>query len=113
MRTLLSLGWLAILVVAAADPNPDPNCSAPEGQVALGVVQIGNDASATFYVDDRNYPTGNGIWLYQESNGVFSPENEPIWNLQRGGECGIIPCDNADICGDSNPAGPDYQIRFG
>jgi hypothetical protein len=43
----------------------------PDGNPAAGVVQIGTGANGTpiFYVDDRNFALGNGLWAYQEDNG--------------------------------------------
>lgn len=100
---------LVVPVVANADPNDDPACG-PDGNVALGVVEIGTgDPSATFYIDDRNYALGNGAWIYQESNGVYSADAEPIDNLQRGGASELYPNDS-ETCSDNNPAGPDYLI---
>lgn len=40
---------------------------------AVGVISVGG----VFYIDDRNYLNGNGLWIYLESNGEGG--------LQRGG----------------------------
>jgi hypothetical protein len=125
MREILLAG-LFLIPFVAGDPNDDVNCFG--GGVALGVIQIGGDARATFYVDDRNYALGNGMWFYQESNGVFTPHDvlppddfparwwewllghhNGLDNLQRGGSSAIVPGD-ADFCDDNNPAGPDTLI---
>lgn len=46
-------------------------CEGPDP--SLGIIQItGGTADSTFYVDDRNYVQGDGIWLYAETNGVWS-----------------------------------------
>jgi hypothetical protein len=90
---------LAIAPFAWADPNDDPNCG-PDGNIALGVVEIDTPAG-TFYVDDRNYLLGNGIWLYQECNGIDG--------LQRGGSSPILPDDN-EICQDDPSVPPDCFI---
>lgn len=87
-----------------------------KGQPALGEVEIGDaDPGATFYVDDRNYALGNGVWVYEESNGVYAgPENgggplNPAADLQRGG-AGQIFLDNEEICTDDPTVAPDQLI---
>lgn len=48
-----------------------------DGERAVGIVEIGAGGQTIGYVDDRNYPTGNGLWIYLEDNGIK--------RLQRGG----------------------------
>lgn len=80
------------------------------GAPALGEVEISptNDPTQTFYIDDRNYALGNGLWIYQESNGVFTG-GDVAKDLQRGGSSQIVPDDN-EVCSDNSPAGPDQLI---
>jgi hypothetical protein len=111
VRTTLVLAPLVLLPLAIADPNDAIECEAGGNYwPTAGVHQISpvGVAAATFYVDDRNYALGGGTWIYHESNGVFDPDAEPIWNLQRGG-AGLLP-DDEEICDDGNPAGPDFLI---
>jgi hypothetical protein len=120
MRTLFPLAAAALLAGAAlAEPVGD--CDS-KGQPALGIVQVtGGSAGSTFYVDDRNYVTGNGIWFYQEDNGLWTekpagvvvgdPEHR---DLQRGSwTCDPTP-DDCEICYDWDPDlwqyGPDRLL---
>jgi hypothetical protein len=110
MRGLALLSIVAFLLpLVVADPNCAPECGC-YGYVALGVIEVGaGSADATFYVDDRNYALGNGMWFYQESNGVYDSAADGIYNLQRGGSSFLVPGDD-EICDDMNPAGPDTLI---
>jgi len=95
---------LALLAATVAMPfvatAATDQCDSGEA-FALGVVEISptNDPTATFYVDDRNYALGNGIWIYQETNGIFGGNS--IWqeDLQRGGVSPYMP-DDPEICVD-------------
>jgi hypothetical protein len=93
----------------------------------LGELEIGDGtAPHTFYVDDRNYFLGNGVWIYEESNGIFtphpySPHVYGWWDfiyprngdLQRGG-AGIldpyVPGGDKEVCSDRGPWQPDTLI---
>lgn len=87
----------------------DSPCKAPPysvyGALGLGAIHTigtgGNDT--TFYVDDRDYATGNGIWVYQEANFTGG--------LQRGGSAQLLESlgvEDAEICDDG--VAPDYLI---
>lgn len=88
----------------------DNRCVAPPwslyGTVGIGgITTIGTgDRGTTFYIDDRDYLTGNGIWLYQEDNGTAG--------LQRGGDAQLYEQvtgdQNNEICDDG--VFPDYLI---
>lgn len=81
------------------------------GAPALGRIEISptDDPSATFYVDDRDLPLGNGLWTYQESNGVFVG-GDVTKDLQRGGSSAYVPGDN-EICTDLGPWAADTLIE--
>ena len=81
--------------IVAASHTPYRLCDSAD-QPALGIVEVNaGTAQYTFYVDDRNYVMGNGIWLYQEANGVWVDQGIGMHagdvtdhNLQRGSSCG-------------------------
>lgn len=60
-------------------------CSS-NGEIALGIIDIAGIA----YIDDRNFATGNGLWIYLETN------DDP--GLQRGGQSVILGELDADPC---------------
>jgi hypothetical protein len=108
---------LAAFGAAASDP-----CSS-DGAPAAGIVQLtGGEEGSTFYVDDRNAVTGNGLWLYEESNGVWGAKLPGVYvgdpehrDLQRGGPwCNAVGCIllDVDACWDERAleAGPDMQL---
>jgi len=95
MNKTLVLALLAASVVMPLAAHAAGDCDS-KGTPALGIVGAGG-----FYVDDRNYALGNGVWVYQESNGID--------NLQRGGSSQIVPDDN-EICYDDSDAGPDTLL---
>lgn len=104
MRAPLSILTLALLLPALAaliGPRPLASASVGEcdsdGHLALGVVSI----AGWFYIDDRNYVFGNGIWVYEESNGLS-------W-LQRGGGSSWPPEDR-EFCIDDPDVLPDHLI---
>jgi hypothetical protein len=107
MRALLLAAVIAMPMTVLANPNDAPECSGVFP--ALGIIQFGNDPQFTFYVDDRGY-ADHGIHLYQESNGVFDPDADPIFNLQRGGQSDTLLPQDSEICSDDDPAGPNYNI---
>lgn len=97
LRTPLALVALSF-ALAIASAVPQGRCDS-DGEPALGIVEVGTPAGI-FYVDDRNFVTGNGIWMYQESNGVYDDVNG---HLQRGSACGggwaaASPFDPAPAC---------------
>lgn len=82
------------------------------GQIALGIVEIrtgipggiyggANNPDGVFYVEDRNFLLGNGVWVWEESNG------KP--GLQRGGQPPFTP-DNYTPCVDDHDVPPDTLI---
>jgi hypothetical protein len=117
MRLVLSI--LTMLVAlpffAIADPNEDDACYAgADPGPTLGIVEVSlGDPGTTFYFDDRGAVLGAGFWVYQESNGAYTPGAGVLDNLQRGGAAvwdvtgGEL---HSDICTTSNPAGPDTLI---
>lgn len=73
MRTLLTLGTIAILAfglpAATAFECEDRPPSSP------GVWQVTDGTAAnTYYVDDRDLVTGNGVWIFEETNGIWTPK---------------------------------------
>lgn len=105
MRTLTA-STLALLLTAAplafAAHTPQGICDSGD-QPALGIVQI-LDGEDAWYVDDRGI-AGNGVWVYEETNGIWSPE-DPAHSLQRGGSSGWVP-DDSDPCVDDPHVVPD------
>lgn len=89
------LGLAFAAAIVAASHAPMGGCDGA-GQPALGIVEVTTGlAQYTFYVDDRNWVLGNGLWLYQEANGVWTHQGAGIHrgdvtdhNLQRGSNCG-------------------------
>lgn len=140
MRALLLLLITAALLATPALASHVPVGRCDSGAPYLGVVQLGDGtAERTFYVDDRNYAFGNGLWLYQESNGIFTPRvydpgpprvqywwvwvgevspvvvGGPDHNLQRGGESVLNPVlpdelDSREICMDDPNIIPDTLL---
>lgn len=97
---------LLTLAVAPAGAEPQGRCDS-DGQPALGIVEIPTPF-AQFYVDDRNYVLGNGIWVYQETNGVYDDVNG---HLQRGGGGNFMGApDDAEICTDVGDWDPDRLL---
>jgi hypothetical protein len=108
MRFLLTVAALLLPLVPLAIADTWGDCDS-KGNLALGVVEVSplNDPASTFYVDDRNYLLGNGLWIYEESNGHF---HDRMWgDLQIGGHSNVVPGDN-DICDAGDPNGPDQLI---
>jgi hypothetical protein len=108
-RRVMRLGALLMLagsVMIATLPlvHASGRCDC-NGGACLGTVTIGsgraNDPVPTFYVDDRNYAQGNGVWIYMESNGIDG--------LQRGGASPFVPNDN-EICWEDSIDPPDTLI---
>ena len=76
---------------------------------SLGIIEIGTgEPTGTFYIDDRNYLLGNGIWTYAETNGIYPYSSWAHENLQRGGDSlgGV----HRDICTDVGDYAPDTLI---
>lgn len=65
----------------------------------LGIFEItDNTAANTYYVNDRGTAFGDGLWIYQESNGLWTPHGHAgvyhdtfAENLQRGGWSALLP----------------------
>jgi len=55
-------------------------------------------------VDDRNI-AGNGVWVYEETNGIWVA-GDPEHSLQRGGASPYLP-DGAETCVDDPLVLPD------
>ena len=97
---------LIVALVAAFAATPlaahaaEGRCDS-DGAPALGIVQIDLPDGSTYYVDDRNFVLGNGIWLYEESNSIGF--------LQRGGASDIVP-DDPEICVDDPEVIPDRLL---
>ena len=99
-----------VIAIAAASHEPVGRCDS-DRQPALGIVEMTNGkAEATFYVDDRNHVQGNGVWVYQESNGVWTSQGAGVHvgdvtdhNLQRGGSCRGTPLPRASLPPASGP----------
>lgn len=116
MRLIVALIVLTpLLSVANASIG---QCTGPEP--ALGIVQItGGSADSTFYVDDRNYLLGNGIWTYAETNGIWTQKAPGVVHgdphhedLQRGLNAyfALVPDWAEDICTDDPNVIPDSVI---
>lgn len=97
-KTLLTV-LVASFLTPLALAEPQGRCDGGDN-VALGIIEVATPA-ATFYVDDRNYLDGNGVWVYQETNGVE--------HLQRGGASPIVP-DDSEVCTDIGDWEPDTLI---
>lgn len=108
------LALVPLVPVAHASTGP---C---EGDFSLGIVQItGGTADSTYYMDDRNFVTGHGIWLYAETNGIWSGHEAGVYlgdpdhvDLQRGWNRlfgGVTPDDDW-ICVDDPYAFSDLNI---
>lgn len=116
MRSALVLALLLAVPLVAAHHDTSIGRCDPE-PVGLGIVHVPpfpfHSAERGFYIDDRNYPMGNGVWIYQESNGVYSGGIEGMLHatldLQRGGSSIIIP-DDGDVCVEVGPWVPDMLI---
>jgi hypothetical protein len=122
MRPMLVATIVALLLlpfIARADDACTSN-----GSPAAGVVEItGGTADTTAYLDDRNVATGNGVYVYLESNTIWSPKLPGIYvgsnaspDLQRGESwCNGVfngpPFCSFDACTDpSDIYGPDAEI---
>lgn len=101
---------IAILVTATIAPlaiaehTPQGLCDSGDAP-SLGIVQIDSPNGQIFYVDDRNYLLANGIWVYEETNGIITP-GDVGHSLQRGGASAYIP-DDSEICVDDPLVIPD------
>jgi hypothetical protein len=94
MRPFLLLALLALAGAALAEPIGACDSG---GEPALGVVQVtGGSAGTTYYIDDRSYVTGNGLWLYVETNGMWTQKLPGVYlggagpDLQRGDQCDTL-----------------------
>jgi hypothetical protein len=108
MQKTLILALLAASValpLVAADPQ---GACGSKGTPALGEVEIANPAQV-LYIDDRNYVLGNGLWMYEESNGIY-PGTGAANDLQRGGSSIFVPGDN-EVCTDVGDWAPDTLIQ--
>lgn len=97
MRPTLSILTFALLLPALPVAQASIGDCDSKGHIALGIVSIGG----AFYIDDRNFVFGNGIWVYEESNGI-------PW-LQRGSGT-TWPGDEGEICTDDPDVLPDRLI---
>ena len=119
MRSILLLVVCALVGPALASGRGP--CSS-DGAPAVGVVEItGGSADTTAYLDDRNVALGNGVFVYLETNGVWSAKLPGVYvgaeasqDLQRGESwCNAVsPYCTLDACWDaaSDIAGPDLAL---
>lgn len=117
---MLPLPLVAGILVALVSPfaaghHSVGGCASEDG-VALGTLEVGpgtGDGAITFYIDDRGYVRGWGLWIYQEGNGVYGTDLDgdgdvdPHDNLQRGASTHNSV---ADPCDDVGPWYPDILI---
>ena len=100
---------IAILVATMVAPfalathTPQGRCDS-EDSPSLGIVQVGSGDDA-YYIDDRNYALANGIWLYDETNGIWV-DGDTAHSIQRGGASPYVP-DDPEICVDDPLVIPD------
>ena len=108
-KTMIALLVAALVSPLAIASHGVGRCDGGDN-ISLGMMEVGGgDPAATFYVDDRNYALGNGIWIYQESNGIYTAGASAHDNLQRGGASPYVP-DDAEICTDVGEYDPDTLI---
>ena len=106
MRRIL-LGSAAVAAAFAVVPMTSATaegCGVPDDSTyktighnpSLITIGFGKANDGSLYIDDRDFPTGNGLWIYQEANNADS--------LQRGGTSimgadlgGADPCTEADV----------------
>jgi hypothetical protein len=118
MRTPLLAAFALLLFAGPGFVRAAGDCDS-NGQPALGIVQVtAGTAETTVYVDDRNY-LENGIWMYVESNGVWTQKDAGVYfgdpdhvDLQRGGYSCVVPdcLGGNEICVDDSWAGPDLEV---
>lgn len=90
--------------VYAGPPQGLPPCDGSNGP-SVGTIEVALGA-AVFYVDDRNPVLG--VWLYQESNGVY--HDARYGDLQPGGKSVLLGGLDNDPCTGAPPSGPDALI---
>lgn len=79
-----------------------------DGQPALGIVEVTSGSpDSTFYLDDRNWLVGNGIWTYEESNGIWKEKLAGVYfgdpsheSHQRGQGTEMFPTDRKECTDD-------------
>jgi hypothetical protein len=105
---LLAVTVPCLSAIHVVSSNPVGVCDGP-GAGGAGIIEVSpaDSPTATFYIDDRNVIYGNGIWLYQESNGVFVGGVAHA-DLQRGGN-GLLLGD-PETCTDVGPWLPDTLV---
>lgn len=102
MRVLLPLLAVVMLSPTLGAVPDDPECDGGMGIVTLSA----GTPESTYYVDDRNAVTGNGVYVYQESNGVwYGPTHK---SLQRGGASPYFTIH--DLCVDDPLVDPDTLV---
>jgi len=114
MKLLIPL--LLVLPVVTMAHASYGDCDS-KGYPALGIVEVTpGSADFTFYVDDRNYLLGNGLWIYQETNGIWKEKPAGVYfgdpqheSLQRGSHCDFLP-DDCEICTDDWNVPPDMYF---
>lgn len=111
MRTHLLATLLATALVPAVGAYGDRGCDDKTTTIEI----TDGSASTTYYVELPPFHDG-GLWIYQESNGLWNPKPAGVYtgddvegDLQRGGASELIP-DDSEICTEPNPAGPDYLV---
>lgn len=72
MRLILLLSTLFALTLGG---SAYPFACDDYGPLSTGVWQFTDGTpEGTFYLDDRDFVLGNGFWLFQESNGIWTPK---------------------------------------
>jgi len=103
-KTMLAILVTTILApFALATHTPQGGCDS-EDAPALGIIQVGEGDDA-YYIDDRNLAIGNGLWVYEETNGIWVA-GDTAHSIQRGGASPYVP-DDSEICVDDPLVIPD------
>ena len=109
MKLVLVVATLAVAVLFPLAGSSTGACDS-KGNPSMGEIEGGDGTqSGTWYLDDRNYALGNGIWMYIESNGIWTGGDVHA-DLQRGGSSATVPDDN-EICVD-DPNIPSDNLIF-
>lgn len=104
---------IAVLIATISTPlalgehTPEGLCDSGDAP-ALGIMRFDAPNGGIYYIDDRNYILGNGIWLYEETNGIIV-NGDNAHSLQRGGASAYVP-DDSEICVDDPLVVPDTLI---
>lgn len=109
-KTIVALVLAFVLPLATPARASIGDCDS-KGMPALGIVEVWG-----FYVDDRNYVFGNGVWIYEESNGIYTPRPPGVYFgdpnhewLQRGSPSDPVPT-GQELCTDDPEVPHDHLI---